>query len=114
MSNGEMPPPASEEWHASSQIRVALTILIVPAFIRIAQHSALGPWLASHLGLDIVTMKAEDIVNWILLLISTFGSIFWVHKRVKAGKDPASNAPQIVPPVIIQRLTGNTPISRDP
>ncbi|MDD1677960.1 MAG: hypothetical protein LUO93_02090 [Methanomicrobiales archaeon] len=60
-----------------------------------------------------MTFKAEDIVNWLMLALSAIGSVFWIRKRVKAGKDPASNAPEIIPPKIVQRLTGSTPIVRD-
>lgn len=105
----EIQPP-SEAWHASSQVRVALAVVVVPAFIRLAQHTAIGPWLAAHLGINVVTMQASDIVDWLMLAISAVGSVFWIHKRVKAGQDPQSNAPQIIPPKIVTRLTGDVKI----
>lgn len=104
------PQPPTEAWHASSQVRTALAVVLVPAFIRIAQHSALGPWLAAHLGIDILTLKASDIVDWLMLAISAIGSVYWIHKRVKAGQNPNSDAPQIIPPKIVQRLTGDVKI----
>lgn len=105
--------PDAQAWYKSSQIRVALA-LFVPVFIRIAQHSPVGQWLAKYLGIDILTIPADQIVGWLMAAIAAVGGVWWIHKRVQAGKDPRSCAPEIIPPKIVQRITGNAPVVREP
>ena len=89
-------------WWKASQIRVALG-LFVPALFRIVQHTC-GKWLAAHLGIDVLTMSAENVIDWLIALLALLGGGFWIKKRVKAGKDPGNDTRPIRPPKIVTKV----------
>lgn len=94
----------SVPWYQSAQIRTALGLL-VPGTISLAHMTHLD----KRLGIDLDRVNVDSVwnvlqtVGYVLAVIfyPIFSAWLWIKKRVRAGLDPKSPAPQIQAPAIV-------------
>lgn len=97
--------PKPIAWYASAQIRTALG-LFVPGAVSMAHLLHLD----KKFGVDLDEVTADTVagvvttVFYVLTLVVSpvLSGVFWIVKRVKAGLDPDSAAPEIVPPTAVR------------
>jgi hypothetical protein len=90
-------------WYQSAQIRVALS-LIVPLLLKLL----ISTGLPEKLGIDLSTVNADRVVDWIIAIALPFAAAFWIKKRVDAGNPKKPDPAKIVEPPtarMIRRLT---------
>jgi hypothetical protein len=101
MTDDQKPIP----WYQSSQIRAALG-LIIPGAVSMAHLLHVD----KKLGVDLDEVSADTVMGvvtfagYVLTLVvgPVLASVFWIFKRVKAGLDVNSTAPEIVPPKAVR------------
>jgi len=83
-------------------MRTALA-LFLPILVRLLK--------AFHV-VDLTGIAGEELVDAVLGLLSAGAGLFWMVKRVQAGKNPEAPAPPIEPPAavvatgsLVRRLT---------
>lgn len=91
--------PGSESWKKSTQITRALGLPFTSVF---AAFQFIKAWKSGQLSADGLQAVFEVAVYLMLMIYYPIhAATVWISKRVAAGKNPDSTAPEIVPPKIV-------------
>lgn len=92
--------PGPELWRKSQQIRRSLGLQLTSVYGAIQFYRG---WKNGTFTVDNLQGAAE-VAFWLGLVVYNplHSGVIWFRKRVAAGKDPDSNASEIVPPVAVR------------
>ena len=72
-------------------------MLFAPFVLRLLKHFDVLTWFFS---------STEDLVDWATALLALGAGVFWIIKRVKAGKNQSNDTAPIIPPApIVKAVT---------